>query len=185
MSTLMPSAHVEQFPTLTQAMLRLREVLTVRLVILDLNLPDAKGATVVQSVRYAAPGARIIVFTAIESAMVRRHAIELGADRVVGKSESPDALADAVRELLNLPRHGERDTETVTAAMMVFNELTQRQRAILKEVASGASNAEIARRFDLAENTIKSHVHSILSRIGMKNRTEAARWYYSHIERNV
>lgn len=129
------------------------------LVILDLNLPQLKGAAAIAAFREACPGVPLLVVSGSEDPADRALA-EAGGARYVSKTASTEDLAAAIRAALASHR--------LPAAR-----LTQRQREILVLLCQGLSNKEIGRRLDLADPTVKMHMSSVLRALDVATRTQA------------
>jgi DNA-binding NarL/FixJ family response regulator len=148
-------------------------------VVTDLLLPDMDGVAVTQTVRTELPRTQVIVLTSVsdDDAFVVR-AIRAGAIGYVVKSADIDVLLQTLRSAAGgqvhlSPRAAERLMREVRAPRHDVL-LTERERAVLREVAMGRSNKEIARVLHIAETTVKSHVRAILDKLGVESRTQAA-----------
>jgi two-component system NarL family response regulator len=147
------------------------------LTVLDLRLPDVAGLEGITQLCELRPEVPVIVFTGLDSEPLRRSAAMLGAAAMVCKSESAQALLEAMRPHL-VPRMqalglspGESDRPAPPSA---DGELSPRQQQMWQAIAEGLSNAEIAERYGISLNTTKAHVRELLQRLGVRNRTEAA-----------
>ena len=148
-------------------------------VLTDLLLPDMDGVTVTQRVRAELPETRVVILTSMdeEDASVVR-AVQAGAMGYVLKSANTAELVQAIRSAAD----GQVHLSARAAARLIQemrspkNEvaLTDREREVLRGVAIGRTNKEIARSLDIALTTVKSHVRSILDKLGVDSRTQAA-----------
>jgi DNA-binding NarL/FixJ family response regulator len=148
-------------------------------VLTDLLLPDMDGVAVTQRVRAELPETRVVILTSMdeEDASVVR-AVQAGAMGYVLKSANTAELVQAIRSAAD----GQVHLSARAAARLVQemrspkNEvaLTDREREVLRGVAIGRTNKEIARSLDIALTTVKSHVRSILDKLGVDSRTQAA-----------
>jgi DNA-binding NarL/FixJ family response regulator len=159
-------------------------------VLMDLRLPGISGVEAIRRIGMLAPASRVLVLTRSERNRVVE-AIVAGASGYILKSASPEAIVGAVRataageSVLSsqiagriLERIRERDIPVTaaseSAADAIRAALTERELEIFKRIASGESNQEIGRAFLLSENTVKNHVASILAKLQLDNRIQAA-----------
>jgi NarL family two-component system response regulator LiaR len=152
-------------------------------VLMDLIMPGMDGVEATRQVRKISPHTQVIVVTSYHEDEHIFPAIRAGALSYVLKDIDPDDLADAVRrasagEAVLNPRvaarlvkemHGQRSD-----AVNPFNELTDREMDVLKQIASGKNNHEIADALVISEKTVKSHVTNILNKLHLVDRTQAA-----------
>lgn len=141
------------------------------LILTDLELTDTRGFEVVRSLRAAAPASAMLVVTANDDESLRREAAEAGAIGYIVKSTAIQPLRDQIRAALSsyLPR----DDPGADSPDRLERLLTRAQIAVLKELATGRSNKEIAGRLSISDETVGSHMKEILGRLGARNRTEA------------
>jgi DNA-binding NarL/FixJ family response regulator len=149
------------------------------IVVTDLLLPDVDGVAVTQSIRAELPDTQVIILTSVgeEDASVVR-AVRAGAIGYVLKNADIDVLVQTIRSAAEgqvhlSPRAAARLMQEMRSPR---NELplTDRERQVLREVAIGRTNKEIARSLYVAETTVKSHVRAILDKLGVQSRTQAA-----------
>jgi len=148
-------------------------------ILLDLRMPGADGVDALRALRAdrETAGARVLVITSFTDPSAVVPAVRAGAAGYVYKDVDPPALAAAIRavhagHVLLHPDVARLLSETTPAAMPVH--LTARERDVLAELARGQSNREISRALGLAEKTVKFHVSSILTKLGLQDRTQAA-----------
>jgi DNA-binding NarL/FixJ family response regulator len=159
--------------------------LTPDVLLLDLKLPVLDGVGVLRELRdrgEAAGRIRTLVLTSAADQALVALALQAGAAGFLYKDVDPDALVRAVRSV--------HDGHTVLApaaagllttgpgragpAVTGIDALTSREREVLALLAEGGSNREIARQLGVAEKTVKTHVSSILAKLGAADRTQAA-----------
>ncbi len=131
----------------------------------------------------AVPGrtARVLVLTSATEPLSASLAVRSGAAGVLYKDVDPDALVRAIRSvhdghLLLAPEAAGSLVRLAGAwsAVAGLDALTSREREVLAEIAKGRSNREIARALGVAEKTVKAHVSSVLAKLGVQDRTQAA-----------
>jgi DNA-binding NarL/FixJ family response regulator len=147
-------------------------------VLMDLLMPDGDGIAAIRGLRAAQPKARVLVLSSyIDDAQVFS-AIQAGAGGYQLKDIQPEALADAIRDVhAGRPAlHAEAQARLMHRAAdpPTGSRLTPRERDVLKLLAEGFPNKEIARRLFVSEKTVKTHVSSILQKLGVQDRTQAA-----------
>jgi DNA-binding NarL/FixJ family response regulator len=148
-------------------------------IVLDLQLAGIKGTQVIAALR-ARPGApappKVLVLTAYNDGDSIRSALDAGADGLALKTESPQQTLTAIRQVqagqLVFPQAARRWIEGRGAGAP--GDLTPREREVWALVAAGMTNPQIAERLGLSDNTVKFHVQHLFSKLGVKNRTEAA-----------
>jgi DNA-binding NarL/FixJ family response regulator len=133
----------------------------------DLSGPAA--AKIVKRLRDTAPGARIVSVASTLGAREVKRSLQAGVDGLVREDDIDSALAATVLAV----RAGQVVVPRETRAQVTATALSQRERQILGMVVMGFSNGEIARRLFLAESTIKSHLSSAFSKLGVSSRNEA------------
>jgi DNA-binding NarL/FixJ family response regulator len=174
--SLVPDARIHAESDLAGALARGRELRDLQLVLLDLGLPGCSGIEALLRMRKALPRARVVIISASEDAESVRSALEAGAVGYVPKTSQPRVLAEALRLVLDggiyTPPQGAAAAPRKAASMADLG-LTERQADVLKLVARGLPNSEIARRLDISENTVKQHAHSAYRLLGVSSRTEA------------
>ena len=153
------------------------------LAIVDLGLPDGDGTELTVRLRQRLPGCRVLVLTMSSSQDSARSALAAGASGYVLKETAPEVLLGALRTVadggLVLGRNvgsgellGAGGGKGVTPAP--FDRLSPRELQLVRLVAAGRSNAEIARRMSLADKTVRNQVSSVLSRTGASDRVQLA-----------
>jgi DNA-binding NarL/FixJ family response regulator len=145
---------------------------TPDLVLLDFRLPALNGAEAVKAFRQRFPQALVIVVSASEDRREAQAAMRAGARAFVHKTESMDAIADVIRQVIKGAKIEPR--WVMGGAQAATTELTSRQLEILAMLCEGISNKEIALRLGLAVITVKMHVSAIFRALGVVNRTQAA-----------
>lgn len=160
------------------AAVELIDALRPDVVLLDLKLATSDGVEVVRELRTRDNPARIVVLTSFTEPSSVVPALRAGAVGYLFKDVDPDALAQAIRAV----HAGQVLLEPDVAAALLAGDsadaragsLTEREREVLAEIARGRTNREIARALVVSEKTIKTHVSSILSKLDLADRTQAA-----------
>jgi DNA-binding NarL/FixJ family response regulator len=145
-------------------------------VVLDLELPDRSGLEVLQALKSAHLATRVVIFTAYGGRERIAAALENGADSYVLKGTSSSELLEAIRAVSRGEHYLPRDiaSELVGALRTPSRDrLTAREREILKLLAAGLANKEIATQLAISERTVKFHVSEILARLEASNRAHA------------
>lgn len=171
--TLDAGAAVEEAGTLGEVAVRLAAQPPCDLVLLDLRMPGCADGYPVEALHRSHPGVPIVVISGSEHPHERQRALAHGAVGFLRKSLQPAAMQKALQCLLAGEEiDGLAAVEDAPADQAP--RLTPRQREVLRSLAGGASNKQIAQRFGLSEGTVKLHVAAILQALGATNRTEAA-----------
>lgn len=150
-------------------------------VLLDLVMPRGGGLRAIRRILEASPQSRVVILTSFVDEDSVVPAVEAGASGYLLKDLAPAELAEAIRTA----HRGEAVLHPGAAARLVREvagpvrpaapgALTPREIEVLRAIAGGMSNREIARALVLSEKTVKTHVSSILSKLGVADRTQAA-----------
>jgi DNA-binding NarL/FixJ family response regulator len=152
------------------------------LLITELESGDMSGLMLIERARVAAPGVRPIVLSMHAESQVIDSALTAGAVAYVVKTAHPEDLASAVRQAFSHSVYlaGRREVAAAPAtngsSLDEHPDLTRRELEILRIVAEGHSNAELARMLWVTEQTVKFHLSNIYRKLDVANRTEASRW---------
>ena len=143
-------------------------------VLLDLRMPEVDGLACLQQIKRRYPETVVIVLSVSTDEKLIENVLKRGASAYIVKSVNPVDLPAAIRQALE---------GTVYTAIGLGDEqagdgLTDRERDILGALGSGMSNAAIAKEFWIAPQTVKFHLTNIYRKLGVVNRTEAARYAY-------
>jgi DNA-binding NarL/FixJ family response regulator len=157
-------------------------------VLMDIRMPRSSGIEACRAMKEAAPSAKIIILTISDEEEDLFEAIRAGASGYLLKDIPLDEVADAVRavhggqSLINPSMAGKLLTEFATLARRDGEEraqevpaprLTEREMQVLKLVARGMNNRDIAKELFISENTVKNHVRNILEKLQIHSRMEA------------
>jgi DNA-binding NarL/FixJ family response regulator len=150
-------------------------------VLLDLQMPGMSGVEVLQAMRARGAAARVLVVTSFTQPEAVLPAMRAGAAGYVYKDVEPASLAQGIRSV----HAGQTLLADDVAAVLVAggaaspsgsSGLTEREGDVLRELAQGRSQREIARALVVSEKTVKTHVSNILLKLGVQDRTQAALW---------
>jgi DNA-binding NarL/FixJ family response regulator len=153
------------------------------LIVTDLHLPDSRGLDTLRALLAWAPGIPIVVFSACDDKSTGQAALALGARAFVSKSALPQDFAQEIKPFLAAAeaRAGLAAQDPAVAASAhaahPIASLTERQRQVLAEAASGYRDREIALRLKIGDQTVRSHLNVIFQRLRVQNRTQASRQY--------
>ena len=151
--------------------------------ILDARLPDGSGIEVCREIRSALPSVRAIILTSYDDDEALFAAIMAGAAGYVLKQVSGNDLLEAVRHVAEggslldpqvTERVMERLREGAPSEPEELRRLTPQERRILELVAEGLTNRQIGERLFLAEKTVKNYMSTVLAKLGLESRTQAA-----------
>ncbi|HLJ78958.1 MAG TPA: response regulator transcription factor [Acidobacteriaceae bacterium] len=142
--------------------------------LMDLRLPKMNGVDAIAKIRETAPGARIVVLTTFDGDEDIYRALQAGAKGYLLKGMDLTELSDAIRAVHSgktriPPRVAEKLAERMSGAT-----LTGRELEVLKLIVAGKSNKDIGNALFISEATVKTHVNSLLSKLGVEDRTQAA-----------
>ena len=151
------------------------------LLLLDLRMPGIDGLTCLKLVRERFPRVIVVVLSGIDSDEAVRATLDGGASAFISKHIDPQELPDAIRSAVDEPvtQPIGRDDSTADRAIQEVG-LTEREQSVLRALAAGRSNKEIAASLWLAEQTVKFHLTNIYRKLGVTSRTEAVHWAYAH-----
>ena len=161
------------------------------LILMDFSLPDGTGLDAMQPILAELPDCKIVFLTIQDADEVLFDAIRKGAKGYLLKNVP---ISDLLASLKSLER-GEAalsrqmttrilvefaKTEKVTTGKNGLSGLSRRELEVLRLLATGATNREIADQLFLSENTVKHHVHNILEKLGLENRRQAIQYARQH-----
>jgi NarL family two-component system response regulator LiaR len=149
-------------------------------VVMDLIMPGGDGVSAIARLKQADPGIRVLVLSSFADEDQVFSAMQAGAEGYLLKDVAPDDLATAIRQVHRGRPALHPDVATLLVRRVVeprptvLEQLTPRELDVLRLVVEGFANKEIARRLTITEKTVKTHVSSILQKLGVPDRTGAA-----------
>lgn len=142
--------------------------------LIDLRLPKLGGVEVIQRVRANAPQARFVVLTTYDGDEDIYRALKSGAKAYLLKGMTTEELIATIREVHAGRSHIPPAIAERLAERMGTEDLTPRESEVLEQIVSGKSNKEIATELAISEATVKTHINTLLSKLGVTDRTQAA-----------
>ena len=161
------------------------------IVLMDIHMPGVNGLEATRQITKTLPATRVVMLTISEEDKDLFEAIKCGAHGYLSKKVEPERL----RELLAGVFRGEAPLSGATAAKILkefaaqpakhsettpVDDLTAREKEVLQLLAAGLTNKEIGSKLDIAENTVKNHLKSILGKLHLQNRVQAATLAIQH-----
>jgi NarL family two-component system response regulator LiaR len=152
-------------------------------VLMDLIMPEMDGVEATRQVKNISPRSQIVVLTSYHEDEHIFPALEAGATSYLLKDIDMEELAEAIRrsargEVTLHPRVAARILQELHGAKQEqvnpFTELTKREMQVLKLIANGMNNSEIADQLVISDHTVKGHVSNIFSKLHLADRTQAA-----------
>ena len=172
-----------------EAVNRARE-LRPDVVLMDVRMPRVDGVAATREIVSWPRRPRVLVLTTFDLDEVVDDALDAGADGFLLKRATPEQLVDGIRTVFAgdalvapavtrrlLAAHARRRAPD-RDRLVLAAPLTEREADVLRSLAEGLSNAEIARRISVSPETVKTHIKSILSKLGVRDRTQAVVWAY-------
>lgn len=141
-------------------------------VLLDLRLPGMDGIQVIKALRLATPDARIVVLSSYGGGDDVTHAIQSGASGYVLKNMPLQQVLEAVRAVHYGGQYIPREVAS-RMSQRIHSDMSPRELEVLRLIARGRSNKEIAAELGIVEGTVKAHVTNIFGKLGAADRTQA------------
>ena len=141
--------------------------------LMDLQMPEVDGLEAIDAIRREFPGARIIVLTTYSGDMQVLRALKAGARAYILKGLVHKELLDTIRAVHAGQKRIPPDIATELADHATDDPLTEREIDVLRSIAAGNSNKQVADKLSIGEATVKSHVTNILSKLGANDRAHA------------
>ncbi|USR80241.1 response regulator [Arcanobacterium pinnipediorum] len=157
---------------------RRAELMIPQVALVDLRLPDGTGIDIIRELRERVPQVKCIVLTSFDDDDALAEALDAGAKAYLLKSVRGAEITDVIRAVAD--GRVLLDERTVTRRRADHDDptadLTPSERKVLQLIGDGLSNREIGEKLGVAEKTVKNHITSLLSKMGMQRRTQVAAW---------
>jgi two-component system, NarL family, response regulator len=141
--------------------------------LMDLRMPEVEGVAAIGAICATTKSARIIVLTTYDSDEDIYRGLQAGAKGYLLKETEPDELLNAIRTVHRGQKYIPPDVGAKLVQRLSNPELSERELEVLRSLARGMSNAEIAAALIISEGTVKSHVNRILNKLDVSDRTQA------------
>ena len=141
--------------------------------LMDLRLPDLGGLDVMIAIRAEFPDARVIVLTTFERDVEVQRALKAGARGYLLKSMPPTQMLEVIRQVHLGKKSIPPEIATGLAEHMSDEALSEREVEVLRHVAAGNRNRDIAERLFIAEETVKVHIKHIMAKLRANDRTQS------------
>jgi DNA-binding NarL/FixJ family response regulator len=141
--------------------------------LMDLRLPDKSGIDAMIAVRGEFPEARVIILTTFEGDVEIQRALEAGARGYMLKSMPPKELVEVIRQVHAGKKRIPSQLAARLAEHLSDDDLTPREIQVLRQIAGGNRNRDIAEKLFITEETVKVHIKHIMDKLGASDRTQA------------
>ncbi len=166
------------------------ETLRPDVVLMDIRMPDVDGLQALAHIKERAPETSVIILTTYTNPGYLAQAIASGATGYLTKEASPSQIVGAIRaavagdqlldrSVLEMALRSVASTPPPKADDLI-EPLTEQEEMVLRLIAAGLNNEEIARTLSITVNTVKTHVRHIFQKLGVSDRTQAAVWAVRH-----
>ena len=158
-------------------------------VLMDLRMPEMEGAEATRKIRAAQPDTQVLVLTTYADDESLFPALQAGAHGYLTKDASAEEIEPAIRAVADGQTHLDPAIQqrlvtavlsATTHAPTIPDELTSREVEVLKLIATGLSNTEIAAALVVSTATVKTHINHIFQKTGARDRAQAVRYAYQH-----
>jgi two-component system, NarL family, response regulator len=154
--------------------LALLETITPDVILMDLRMPGMSGLDAIRAINQRPDPPRILVMTSFDTDEDIYQSVGAGAQGYILKDTPQDLLLEAIHLIYAKKRYFPADIAARLTERMTRSNLTPREHEVLQFVAKGLTNKEIGRVFGISENTARNHVNSIIEKLEVSDRTEAA-----------
>lgn len=168
------STTVIQASTLDEALAEIKSAGDIDITLLDYGMPGMNGLEGLKRALEATGGRPVAIISGTANKSVADEALKLGAAGFLPKTIPSKSLLNILKFMAMGETYAPLDLMTAEEEDDTSSDLTQRERQVLKGIAEGKANKEIARDYDLQEVTVKLHVKNVCRKLSAKNRTHAA-----------
>lgn len=174
--------NIAEASSLQEAIQQLEQDPDIELVFLDLNMPGNDGLTGLSQIRHSFPDVLVVIVSGEENPQLIQKAIQLGSSGFIPKSTPLEQIAQAIHVVLDGRQWVPEDMVAQMSANLPSDQLafaaklellTPQQFIVLRMMADGLLNKQIAYELGIKETTIKQHGSAILRKLGLNNRTQA------------
>jgi two-component system, NarL family, response regulator len=137
-------------------------------------MPGMSGVETLLAIKRAGYRARVIILTSFETDEDIYRAVQAGAQGYLLKDTSLKEMVEAIQTVHSAKRYIPREIASRLAERMMRSDLTPRELEILKMLSKGLTNKQIGHALGISDNTVKNHVNSIIEKLEVSDRTEAA-----------
>ena len=162
--------------------------------LMDLRMPDVDGVEATRTIRSAQPDTQVLVLTTYADDASLFPALQAGARGYLTKDAGAEEIEQAIRALAAGRTHldpqiqerlvaaiaDQPPTPSTDVHAVLPNDLTPREAEVLKLIAAGMSNAEIAATLVVSDATVKTHINHLFAKTGARDRAQAVRYAYEH-----
>lgn len=154
----------------------------VDILLLDINMPNMNGIDVLPQIKKLYPNMKVLILTVHSEVEYLVKAIDTGADGYVLKDSGSTELKDAINKVLSGDQYIQSNLIPAMNSRLInrdidkekIDQLTKREIEILKQIAGGRFNKEIADSLNITERTVKNHISNLFKKIDVNDRTQAA-----------
>lgn len=154
--------------------LALLETITPDVILMDLRMSGMSGLDAIRAINQRPDPPRILVLTSFDAEEDIYQSVGAGAQGYILKDTSQDRLLEAIHLIYEKKRYFPADIAARLIERMARSNLTPREHQVLQLVAKGLTNKEIGRALGISDNTARNHVNSIIEKLEVSDRTEAA-----------
>ena len=169
-----PDIHVVSSASSAHEALALLDTIAPDVILIDLRMPGMSGLEAIRAINLRSNPPRIIVLTSFDTDEDIYQSVGAGAQGYILKDAPQEKLLEAIHLVYAHKRYFPAEIAARLTERMARSNLTAREHQVLQLVAKGLTNKEIGRAFGISDNTARNHVNSIIEKLEVSDRTEAA-----------